>query len=135
MSLLSPSPKWPHWPVYVYIWCKTLFLCRKLTCGFLLISVFTFLCCNQYKAREILNKVSKSVGLAHIFPDELGDGAGQHEAGDSAAQDVEDGVHDAGAGGGAHWRTKGTAERAGGGPTAAAYLRSRNQEERKSYVQ
>lgn len=64
----------------------------------------------------------------HIFPDELGDGAGQHEAGDSAAQDVEDGVHDARAGGGAHWRTEGTAERAGGGPTATAYLRTWDQE-------
>lgn len=65
---------------------------------------------------------------AHIFPDELGDGAGQHEAGHSAAQDVEDGVHDARAGGRAHWRTEGTAERAGGGPTAATYLWGRDQE-------
>lgn len=73
-------------------------------------------------------KVSKRVWAAHIFPDELGDGAGQHEAGDGAAQDVEDGVHDARAGGGAHWRTEGTAERAGGGPTATAYLRRRSEE-------
>lgn len=61
----------------------------------------------------------------HIFPDELGDGAGQHEAGDGAAHDVEEGVHDPRAGGGFDRRTKGTAERAGSRSAAAAYLRRR----------
>lgn len=61
----------------------------------------------------------------HIFPDELGDGAGQHEAGDGAAHDVEEGVHDPRAGGGFDRRTEGTAERAGCRSTATAYLRRR----------
>lgn len=62
---------------------------------------------------------------AHVFPDELGDGAGQHEAGDGAAHDVEEGVHDPRAGGGFDRRTEGTAERAGSRSTATAYLRRR----------
>ena len=61
----------------------------------------------------------------HIIPDELGDGAGQHEAGDGAAHDVEEGVHDPRAGGRFDRRTEGTAERAGSRPTATAYLRKR----------
>lgn len=60
-----------------------------------------------------------------IFPDQLRDGAGQHEAGDRTAHDVEKRVHDAGAGGGFDWRAEGTAQRAGSWSTAAAYLRSR----------
>lgn len=53
-------------------------------------------CCGKFC---FFSQRSESVEATHIFPDELGDGAGQHEAGDSAAQDVEDGVHDARAGG------------------------------------
>lgn len=60
---------------------------------------------------------------AHVLSDELGDGAGQHEAGHGAAHDVEQGVHDPRAGGGFDRRAEGTAERAGSWSTAAAYLR------------
>lgn len=59
---------------------------------------------------------------AHVLPDELGDGAGQHEAGHGAAHDVEEGVHDPRAGGGLDRRAEGTAERAGSWSAAAAYL-------------
>lgn len=62
---------------------------------------------------------------AHVFPDELRDSAGQHEAGDGAAHDVEQGVHDPCAGGGFDRGAEGTAERAGGRSTATAYLRRR----------
>lgn len=65
------------------------------------------------------------VDETHVFPDELGDGAGQHEAGDGAAHDVEQGVHDPRAGGRFDRGTEGTAERAGSWTTAAADLRRR----------
>lgn len=73
----------------------------------------------------------RSLLATHVFPDKLRDGAGQHEAGDSAAQDVEERVHDPRAGGGAHRRAEGTAERTGGRPTATAYLRGRRQQRRE----
>jgi len=58
----------------------------------------------------------------HIFPDELRDGAGKHEAGHSTGHDVKEGVHDPRTGGGFDRRAEGTAERAGSRSTAAAYL-------------
>lgn len=59
----------------------------------------------------------------HIFPDQLRDGARQHQTGDGAAQDMEERVHDPRAGGGLDRGAEGTAERARGRSTAAAYLR------------
>lgn len=75
--------------------------------------------------------VSLITSSTHIFPDELGDGAGQHEAGDGAAHDVEEGVHDPRAGGGFDRRTEGTAERARRRSTATAYLRRRRRKGRR----
>lgn len=84
------------------------------------------------KLEEVNEQLSSTLNMtqrirysAHVFPDELRDSAGQHEAGDSAAHDVEEGVHDPCAGGGFDWRTEGTAERAGSWSTAAADLRRR----------
>lgn len=79
----------------------------------------------------ICTHVSLITSSTHIFPDELGDGAGQHEAGDGAAHDVEEGVHDPRAGGGFDRRTEGTAERARRRSTATAYLRRRRRGRRQ----
>jgi len=67
----------------------------------------------------------------HIFPDELGDGAGQHEAGDRAGHDVEEGVHDPRGGRRLDRRAEGAAQGARRRTTAAAYLRGERQRQRE----
>ena len=68
-------------------------------------------------------QVQGASALTHVLPDELRDGAGQHEAGHGTAHDVEQGVHHPRAGGRFDRWAEGTAERTGSWSTAAAYLR------------
>ena len=58
----------------------------------------------------------------HILSHCFSHSPGQHEAGNSTGQDVEQNVHDPRAGGRLDGRTEGAAQRTWGGATAATYL-------------
>lgn len=93
-----------------------------LRCSWKYIQLFMIYLSNKRKIDNQKHSLMFGGGCAHIFPDELGNGAGQHEAGDGTAHDVEKCIHDPCAGGWFDRRTEGTAEWAGGWSTAATYL-------------